>query len=182
MNNQQTHTRQDGRKVLPASLFSSLCLPLLLLYCMLLGACAGKDTSPPPVPHVALETEGPKFAIAGQYAGMALQGEMDRSCMVGFGHMTLAATDPAKGFTCEGDIDAPPTDKGRIRGMLQCGPKRAVLISLRNTGPDQGVGIGKENTDGEMMVIFYHPSREEAERRLPQVIADMERARQAKKK
>jgi hypothetical protein len=52
-----------------------------------------------------------------------------------------------------------------------------MLFSLRNIGPDQGVGIARESEDGELLVLFYHASAEEAERRFPSVKNDIERAR-----
>jgi hypothetical protein len=80
-------------------------------------------------------------------------------------------------FSCEASIDQPPTEKGRIRGVLYCSDNRTMLISLRNLGPDQGVGIGKESQGGELMVLFYHAGLEEARRRFPAVKADIVAAR-----
>lgn len=81
-------------------------------------------------------------------------------------------------FVCEAKVDAPPTNKARIRGVLQCSGGRQMLFSLRNTGPDQGVGIGKETEDGSLMVLFYHSSMDEARRRFPAVRQDILYAQQ----
>lgn len=292
---------------LPASRFPAArvlcCLPLLLL----LGGCAtggsaavGGAAPSRGVPATALVTDGPSLALVGEYAGMRLEGYMDRTCMAGFGTLGLRAVsqyrrgdmavavpslpDPQAGpapaaapaqkaeqhrlalagyparqpshkagqagtqlspsptarastgprdsglqlasypqdqpslsvetrvpeemghellpgspllrtqssnaaefessvpvaveFVCEAKVDAPPTDKARIRGVLQCTGGRNLLFSLRNTGPDQGVGIGKETEDGSLMVLFYHASMAEAHRRFPSVREDILLAQQ----
>lgn len=160
--------------------FFSLYIALGLICCVTLAGCGAERDARPPIPAGALETDGPTLALAGEYQGMALTGEMDRTCMVGFGKVALRTKEDQPSFACEALIDDPPTEKGRVRGVLRCTDKRNILFTLRNTGPDQGVGIGRETAEGELMVLFYHPSREEAERRLPQVAADMEKARRGK--
>lgn len=274
--------------------FLLLCplLPLALTAC----STGGKSVSRSAVPSTALVTEGPSLALVGEYAGMRLEGYMDRSCMTGYGGLGLRAvgqyrrgdiavaipkkpagqagglttaggpgntppsrltlesyparssqrTDYAgtqvrpaptagmaasgsgrgKGlqlasypqedppmpvdtrlpeergdilmpaspplrtqspdaaeyessipvgieFICEAKVDAPPTTKARIRGVFACTGGRNILFSLRNTGPDQGVGVGKETEDGSLMVLFYHASMEEARRRFPSVRDDI---------
>ncbi|MDL2207933.1 hypothetical protein LJB82_04345, partial [Desulfovibrio sp. OttesenSCG-928-M16] len=52
-----------------------------------------------------------------------------------------------------------------------------TALDRARTGPDQGVGIARESAEGELLVLFYHPSPEEAKRRLPEVRADMDKAR-----
>ena len=263
---------------------------------LLMGGCSTKQVPPPKVPETALATEGPPLVLVGEYAGMRLEGYMDRSCMTGYGSIGIRsigysrqgdlavdvpampedpelaaamalrpggaaaplalATYPATGkkrraatsaastasdrsrqnasvgssglrlasypteseeqydddyavltsrqegrreqtnlripraqtaswievavsvpggteFACNGNVDAPPTYKGRIRGLLQCTGGRQILFSLRNLGPDQGVGIGKETEDSGLMILFYHVSLDEAWRRFPAVKEDI---------
>ena len=148
---------------------------LVLMLCCCLGvfACAAEQA---PLPGVALAVDGPSLGIAGEYAGMELRGSMDRTCMAGYGHISLHALDPEQEFVCEADVDDPPTDRARVRGMLRCTGERTLLFSLRNIGPDQGVGIARESEEGGLMVLFYHAAEEEAVRRLPGVKEDIARA------
>jgi hypothetical protein len=81
-------------------------------------------------------------------------------------------------FVCRAKVDHPPTEKGRIRGVLHCTGERKMLVTLRNIGPDQGVGIGKENENGDLMILFYHAALDEAWRRFPAVKADILAARE----
>ena len=152
----------------------ALVLALVPLLC--LSACGGVH-SPSGVPSTALSMEGPPLAIAGEYEGMFLEGSMDRTCMSGFGSITVRGED-AKGreFLCTAEVDSPPTEKGRVRGALQCTGNRTLAFSLRNLGPDQGLGVAREPNHKNMMVFFYHVSREEAIRRLPAVKEDIARA------
>lgn len=275
-------------------------LPLIGLL-LLLNACSAKQEPMTKLPETALATDGPPLVIVGEYAGMRLEGYMDRNCMTGYGKMGLrsighsqrgdlsvelpsmpqdesippipasepveplnlagypvagkkrrpARTEaqhvqadktqakPAQGqsglrlasyateaeeadddeytltttrqqgrleqtnlripkmqtasglevpaavpgateFVCKGTVDAPPTYKGRIRGLLQCTGGRQILFSLRHLGPDQGVGIGKETEDSGLMVLFYHVSLEEAWRRFPAVKEDIEMVQRQK--
>lgn len=153
--------------------------PVILAFCLLLSACADRSGSRPPLSSLAME--GPRLAVAGTYAGMELAGDMDRTCMVGYGAITLRAQNQDLDFICEADIDEPPTEKGRVRGLFRCSGGRTLFLTLRNTGPDQGVGIARESEEGDLMVFFYHASREEAERRFPSVKEDLDRARAAGK-
>ncbi|MDL2316170.1 hypothetical protein LJC59_03715 [Desulfovibrio sp. OttesenSCG-928-A18] len=209
-------------------------LPLFLLLTaalFALFACAGKEEPRvlPVLPSVALAMKGPSLYIVGEYEGMRLMGDMDRTAMAGHGALrlhdanldeqgaaivlarlreevaatrarssalqpdALSAPDPSQSalalemflpavdggapFVCEARIDAQPTEKGRVRGMLHCSGNRHMPFSLRNLGPDQGVGIGRERDDGELLVLFYHSSPDEAERRFPQVQDDIRTAR-----
>jgi hypothetical protein len=81
-------------------------------------------------------------------------------------------------FVCRATMDHPPTEKGRIRGVLHCTGDRKMLVTLRNIGPDQGVGIGREDEYGDLMILFYHASLDEAWRRFPAVKADIVAARE----
>ena len=155
-------------------------VPFLAMLPLLgLGACGGGHGSSG-VPAAALAMEGPPLAIAGEYEGMSLEGSMDRTCMSGFGSITVRGED-SKGreFLCVSNVDSPPTEKGRVRGGLQCTGNRSLAFSLRNLGPDQGLGVAREAGHDSMMVFFYHVSREEAIRRLPSVKEDIAKARQA---
>ena len=145
------------------------------MVCLILGACAKNAPAPPPA--VALAVDGPRLALAGEYAGMALTGSMDRTCMAGYGSIRLEAAGTGPDFVCEAQLDDPPTEKGRVRGVLRCTGDRQVLFSLRNIGPDQGVGVGRESPEGDLLIIFYHASADEAARRFPEVKDDILTAR-----
>ena len=101
---------------------------------------------------------------------------MERTCMAGYGRLSLKTASKGREFSCVADIDDPPTDRGRVRGLLQCTDGRKLLFSLRNTGPDQGVGVAREQEAGDLMLFFYHASKDEAERRFPSVKADFTQA------
>ena len=148
-------------------------LTTLLLLCFSLFACAGKESSPASVrePSVALAVDGPRLALAGEYEGLSFTGSMDRTCMAGYGSMQLE--DSGAAFVCTAEIDSPPTSKGRVRGVLRCTDGRELFFSLRNLGPDQGVGVGRENPGGALLILFYHASAEEAARRFPAVKAEI---------
>lgn len=153
--------------------------PALFFCCCLLCACSAK--TPPQSPAVmALSLDGPPLAVAGHYAGMDLEGEMERPVMTGKGTLRIKAVSGGD-FDCLAAVDSMPTQKARVRGYLLCTGERRLPFSLRNTGPDQGVGIARESLEGDLMVLFYHPSADEAKRRLPEVLADMERARGLKR-
>jgi hypothetical protein len=148
----------------------------LLLLCLGLCACAGKEPVASP-PSVALAVDGPRLALLGEYAGMSLAGSMDRTCMVGYGSMHLEAVDSGATFVCTAKIDNPPTQRGRVRGVLRCTDGRELFFTLRNIGPDQGVGIGRESPEEGLLILFYHVSSDEAARRFPGVKADILAAR-----
>ncbi len=140
--------------------------------------CAGCASSGGGNPTAALAVDGPPLAVVGEYDGMRLEGTMDRTCMAGYGQLLLFSPDTGAEFTCEAAVDSPPTDKARIRGILDCSQSRILYFSLRNLGPDQGVGIARSGQNDALMIFFYHPSAEEAKRRFPGVRADIEAARQ----
>ena len=151
-------------------------LALALVAC--LGGCGAERVSSG-VPAVALAMEGPPLAIVGEYEGMSLEGSMDRTCMSGIGSLTVRGEDAqGREFLCTAKVDAPPTEKGRVRGAFQCTGERVLAFSLRNLGPDQGLGVAREPGHAGMMVFFYHVSREEAARRLPAVQQDIARLQQ----
>ena len=151
-------------------------LALALLAC--LRGC-GAERVPSGVPTVALAMEGPPLAIVGEYEGMPLEGSMDRTCMSGIGSITVRGEDAqGREFLCTAKVDAPPTEKGRVRGAFQCTGERVLAFSLRNLGPDQGLGVAREPGHAGMMVFFYHVSREEAARRLPAVRNDIAKIQQ----
>ena len=146
-----------------------------LLLSFSLFACAGKAPDAPP--SVALAMDGPSLALFGEYAGMPVAGSMDRGCMAGRGSMRIEAVDSGANFVCIAALDHPPTHKGRVRGVLRCADGKELLFSLRNIGPDQGVGVGRENPEGDLLILFYHASPDEAARRFPAVKADILAAR-----
>lgn len=181
---------------------------LPLLAALFLSACAGRDQRQ--VSALLLSVDGPPLAVYGEYAGMTLVGSMERTCMVGYGVLVLeqiqpgAAAPPPRqnttddalpdierqdpphtggpAFLCEADINDPPTEKARVRGQLRCSGERTMLFSLRNTGPDQGVGVARETDEGDLMVFFYHASAEEAKRRYPSIKKDIDRARSSQRR
>jgi hypothetical protein len=169
-------------------------LPYLLLVQLVLPtACTSLKVSMP-----ALVLDGPALHIAGVYAGMSLEGVMDRGCMAGIGTLNLRAVnvagegtaepaaEPGKAedtaataFVCSGKVDTLPDRKARVNGTLECSSGRRMAFSLRNLGPDQGLGIARESQKGDLMVFFYHAAESEAKRRLPQILAEMETVRAA---
>ena len=80
----------------------------------------------------------------------------------------------ARAVACSGKMDAPADEKARLRIDLTCDNGETVSITMRNLGPDQGMGVGRINETDERLYIFYHPSEEEAERRLVQIKAEIE--------
>lgn len=150
-------------------------IPCLLALCICLNACGGGHV--PAVPTVALAVDGPPLAVVGEYGSMHLEGSMERAAMTGFGLLSLQGEEDGHEFVCRAEIDSPPTEKGRIPGVLSCTGDKKLIVSLRNLGPDQGVGIAKAPVGKkEMLIFFYHSSREEAVRRLPSVKKDIEEA------
>ncbi len=146
---------------------------------IILAATAGcAERSAAPLPPVAFSMDGPALALVAKYKGIELEGSMDRTCMVGLGKLHLQSRAGATpSMYCEARLNLEPTEKGRVRGILDCTDGVLMLLSLRNLGPDQGIGIARqENGDQDLMVLFYHPSKEEAERRLPAAAEDMKKA------
>ncbi len=168
-------------------------LAVLALLAALAGCSAPQKIMP--VPLYALD--GPPLAIIAEYGGEHYEGSMTRTALVGSGSFELFGT--FSGQTCQGDVDSPPNDRGRIHAALKCSDGRIMLLSLRNIGPDQGVGVGRfvkpeefkerqekqaggeKNSplpvveeDGNFMTVFYHPWLEEARRRFPELRREME--------
>lgn len=175
-----------------------LLLSALMVLCIY--GCAGRNGNG--TPSVPLAVDGPPLAVYGEYMGMILEGTLDRAGMVGYGILELQSAEgqgvspavlagsppqaPNSGisrdmadnsFLCRAIIKEAPTEKGRVRGLLACTGDRQLPFSLRNLGPDQGVGIAKEAAHDDLMIFFYHPSKEEAQRRFPQVAQDILAAR-----
>lgn len=167
-----------------------------------LCGCAGRKGDG--APAVPLAVDGPPLAVYGEYGGMLLEGTLDRAGMAGYGVLELRRAAPARQevspavlagaspqapdsavskdmaeapFLCRAAIREAPTEKGRVRGLLACTGGRRLPFSLRNLGPDQGVGIAKEAAGDDLMIFFYHPSKDEAQRRFPQVAQDIRTAR-----
>ncbi|MDR2125011.1 MAG: hypothetical protein LBP38_08565 [Desulfovibrio sp.] len=88
-----------------------------------------------------------------------------------------AGDTPAPAFSCSAKLDVLPDRKGRVNGVLECTSGRRMAFSLRNLGPDQGLGIARESREGALMVFFYHAAESEARRRLPQILAEIESVR-----
>ena len=154
------------------------CLPLVSLLSLLCLSACGGGHGPATVPTVALALEGPPLAVIGDYAGFSLEGTLERSGMSGYGTLVVRGDVDGREFFCEAKLDAPPTEKGRVLGVFMCTGDTPMALSLRNLGPDQGVGIAKAATDdNQMMIFFYHASREEALRRFPAVKKDIDEAR-----
>jgi hypothetical protein len=240
-------------------------LTFMIMQLVLQTSCAPVRVSMP-----ALVLDGPALYIAGVYAGMHLEGVMDRGCMAGVGTLSLHAVDVAEqdkaaavaeqskaegaatagkaantaekgktetkdraasvekrgeadaegrataagkrentetkdkaaragekeqttdgaagvtaaddtggapAFACSAVLDVLPDRKARVNGILECTSGRRMTFSLRNLGPDQGLGIARESQEGGLMVFFYHASESESKRRLPQVSAEMESLR-----
>lgn len=147
----------------------------LVSFFLLASSCGGAYREP----SVAYSFDGPPLYIRGVLEDTALVGRMDRYMMVGIGKISVESTDPALPFQCEATLDSPPTEKGRIRGLMNCDNNEIIYFTLRNLGPDQGVGVGTVHKKAKEMVIFYHPSDEEAIRRLPEVREDIRQARKA---
>lgn len=147
--------------------------------CLALAAagCAPTYTS-----SIRLALDGPPLAVAAQGEASSWHGSMDRGCMAGAG--TVSLQNAANGVTCDGEMDHPATDKGRLYADLSCSNGDTMVLAFRNLGPDQGVGIARINPDagnGERLTLFYHPWAHEARRRLGQVRAEIAEAMEQKK-
>lgn len=159
---------------------------LLCVLCLCVTACGSKNVprksasaEVPPPEYGAYALEGPDLAVIGDLAGVSLRGSMQRKGMIGMGKLKLYAENNA--FICESVIKSPPTAKGRIRGILDCSDGTVVLFTLRNLGPDQGLGIGTSHRENKDLTIFYHPSEDEAARRFPEILNDFTKLRQTKR-
>lgn len=154
---------------------------LLLPFALILAGCASSQGS-----SIRLALDGPPLAVVMQSEGQTehsvWNGLMDRGCMAGAGTIALRGTD---GVTCQGDMDHPANEKGRLYADLACDNGKTMVVVFRNLGPDQGMGVARldpDNEDGEQATLFFHPSREEAERRLGEIRAEVASALEAKRK
>lgn len=148
----------------------------LALFCLGAGGCAAQQSPP----SVRLALDGPPLFIA--VSGDSLtNGVMDRGCLAGHGAVSLR--NERTGVVCEGMMDSPASDKGRMYAELNCTNGDTLILALRNLGPDQGLGVGRvitsssgQKEQGERLSLFYHPCEDEAGRRLEQVAKDMAEA------
>ncbi|MDR2603853.1 MAG: hypothetical protein LBC55_00670 [Desulfovibrio sp.] len=123
-------------------------------------------------------------AAAGEKGNADAEGKSSTTGEKASGHTADGAAgvagteDPsAPAFACSAELDVLPDRKARVNGTLQCTSGRRMAFSLRNLGPDQGLGVARESQEGGLMVFFYHAAESEAERRLPQILAEMESLR-----
>ena len=148
---------------------------LFLIVCLSLVGCGDRST-----PSIRLALDGPPLYVALQSDSAHWSGLMDRGCMAGLGQITLR---DGNGIICNGKMDHPANDKGRLYAELSCANGNTVTLVFRNLGPDQGMGLARvnpETPDGEQLALFYHPSQDEARRRLEQVRAEIAAARESK--
>ncbi|MCC8193593.1 MAG: hypothetical protein LIP28_02980 [Deltaproteobacteria bacterium] len=148
----------------------------LFLLCAGLAGCGAHYT-----PSIRLALDGPPLHVAMRDDASAWFGLMDRGCMAGFGTITLHGD----GTTCQGQMDHPANDKGRLYADLLCTTGDTMTLVIRNLGPDQGMGLARinpEEKDGRQMTLFYHPSAEEAKRRLAEVRAEIAAALEEKRR
>ena len=121
--------------------------------------------------------DGPPLVLLGDLEGIPVEGQLDRTCMAGVGEGALKYMDGETEVLCTTSMDFPPNEKGRVRGVFKCSDESTLLFTMRNLGPDQGLAVGRVESKDKMLVFFFHPSREEAERRLPEILDDIEEAR-----
>lgn len=133
------------------------------------GGCA-----PASAPSVRLALEGPPLFVAAEDNAVFSRAVMDRSCMAGFGRMTLH--DAQGTVVCDGDMDQPANEKGRLYIHFLCRGGESVSFVMRNLGPDQGMGVGRVHETGERFALFYHPCEDEARRRLAQIKMELAQA------
>jgi hypothetical protein len=145
------------------------------LLAVALGGCVGSGA-----PSIRLALDGPSLHVAAKSASHTLSGAMDRSCMAGVGGILLY--DKTAGVSCQGQMDRPADDRGRMYIDLTCSDGGTIIFVMRNLGPDQGMGIGRFEGSGESATMFYHPCEDEAVRRLDQLRDDINAALERKKK
>ena len=142
---------------------------VFMLGCVFLVAC-GK-TPVPVFPSAHLSLHGPPLAVAGIMEGHYFSGHMERSCMAGAGRMVLQ--NQTLGLLCKGGTDNPASEKGRMYAYLSCAGNKTMRVAYRNLGPDQGVGIGRFEENGPVLVLYYHPWEDEAKRRVYELASKM---------
>ena len=155
------------RGVTRAFLLRVISLALVFFVC----GCADKSQ-----PSVLLALDGPPLAVVGALGDAPFDGVMDRGCLAGVGSLKLHVPDLGP---CAGTMDHPGNEKGRRYVELACFDGSSIILALRNLGPDQGMGIGKQDTTGKRIALFYHPSQEEAQRRLAGIRADLARSEES---
>ena len=155
-------------------LLKAICAFIVMLSACGLASCAGTAHTP----TIAYALEGPALFMRGEYDGRPVKGTLDRATMVGVGSIRFELGDEPDILVCEGDLNTPPAENGRVRGVAKCENGQALLFTLRNLGPDQGVGIGRIADEDKPVIIFFHASDEEAARRFPAVLEDIHKARQ----
>ena len=148
---------------------------LAVLPSLALTGCAGTST-----PTIRLALDGPPLLVAAKGETRVMSGAMDRSCMAGVGGILLY--DRQSGLSCQGQMDRPANDKGRMYIDLACSNGDTITFVMRNLGPDQGMGIGRFDNTDESVTMFYHPCEDEAVRRLDQLREDIGAALEKKKK
>lgn len=161
------------RSIFSTTLAFSLTALLATLLTTLLTGCAAST------PSVRLALDGPPLLVAARGDARVMSGAMDRSCMAGVGGILLY--DRQAGISCQGHMDRPANDKGRMYVDLACSNGEAVTFVMRNLGPDQGMGIGRFAGTDESITMFYHPCEDEAVRRLDQLREDINVALEKKK-
>ena len=145
------------------------------LLCIALAGCGSQSP-----PSIRLVLDGPPLHIAMRSESAVWAGQMDRGCMAGFGSITVREEN---GTVCQGNMDHPANDKGRLYADLSCANGSSMTLIIRNLGPDQGMGLGRISRDavaGEQTTLFYHPSYDEAKRRLEQIRAEIATARESR--
>ena len=152
---------------------------LTLLLSLLLSACGTQQ--PEGVSHM-YAMDGPPLSLVGKLGDLAVEGSMDRTCMAGVGAINLHSRFIEDALVCGAVLDSPPDEKVRVKGILRCNNGGPIFLTLRNLGPDQGVAVGRREGSEDLLIFFYHPSREEAERRLPEVLSDINKAREEAKR
>lgn len=131
-------------------------------------------------PTIRLALDGPPLRIVAEGDTQTFAGGMDRDCMAGLGGMIVY--NRRADVSCQGRMDRPATDKGRLYISLECSNGDILTFVMRNLGPDQGMGLGRVNETGEQLLLFYHPCEDEARRRLEQLKADIAVAKEEKRK
>ena len=151
--------------------FAVLCLLLLSSV-----ACSGKGKSG----AVGFATDGPDLFVVGEYQNMPLEGSIERKALIGIGKIQITSTNNEDKFSCKGKFNSPPQTNLRIRGVLVCEGRQPLGVTMRPLGPDQGLGIAREEANDDLLIFFFHPSKEEATRRFPQIKEQINSARQGK--
>lgn len=150
----------------------------VIIFLILLLPCACASPRQEGASAFIYAMEGPPLAVTGKLGDLVLDGNMERGAMAGFGKLDMHTRFIDDALVCTAQFDSPPNEKNRVKGILRCENMPPMFVTIRNLGPDQGVGIGRSENEAEdrLLVFFYHPSREEAERRLPEVVSDIQKA------